>query len=204
VNTFDLLLAKSLESVIKKNLGQRTLQKIERRLFEKFGINLTQSLTQFNKLDAVFREFFGAGADGFERKFFTNLISLDKPKNKNQAWITIEDPYLNELILKSYGDEDKKTILNTLMDKKLPILDTLETCKIPQTSGYRKINSLIKDGMLVPEGYNTTHDGKKVTEYTALFENLGINIEKDTILVKVQLRKQIMEKSPIIQILQGL
>ncbi|MGI0082020.1 MAG: transcriptional regulator [Nitrosopumilaceae archaeon] len=203
MNGLDILLAKSLGSVIKNNLGQRTLQKIEKRLFEKFGISLTQSLLEFHKLDTVLREFFGAGADGLERKFFENLVALDKG-SKNQEWLIIEDQALSKIILESFGDDDKKLIMNTLLDKSLIISEVLDRCKIPQTSGYRKINSLIQNGLLTTDGFITTNDGKKVNMYTSLFENLKIDIEKNKVIVKVKLRKNALQNSSVVQVMRGL
>ncbi len=65
----DTLIAKSLDTTIKENLGKKTIQKVEQRLFEKYGINLTQSISDFSKLDTVSIEFFGEGAEGLERQF---------------------------------------------------------------------------------------------------------------------------------------
>lgn len=126
-------LSDSLKSTIQKHLGQKTLKKIEKRLFEKFGINLTQSIIEFNKLDAILREFFGPGADGIEKRFFVNLVQLDFHKNKNESWLKIEDPNLSKIILASYADEDKEKILNALSDKAMIIQEVLRHCKIPQT-----------------------------------------------------------------------
>ncbi|HZS73042.1 MAG TPA: hypothetical protein VFA69_00925, partial [Candidatus Nitrosotalea sp.] len=56
---FDSLIGKSLVHTIKKNLGQSTLEKIESRVFEKFGTNLIQVSNDFPKLDLIFRECFG-------------------------------------------------------------------------------------------------------------------------------------------------
>ncbi len=203
MNSLDIFLAKSLGLVIKNNLGQRTLQRIEKRLFEKFGINMTQSLLEFHKLDIVLREFFGAGADGLERKFFENTVALDK-ENQDQEWVIIKDQALSEVILEAFGDEDKKLILNTLLGKPLIIQQVLDTCKIPQTSGYRKINSLIQNGLLVAEGFITTNDGKKVNKYTTLFENLKIDIEKNKIIIKVKLKKDELQNSSVIHVMRGL
>ena len=46
------------------------------------------------------------------------------------------------------------------MDKPRIVAGILKNCKIPQTSGYRKINSLIDVGLLVPNGHSITPDGK--------------------------------------------
>ena len=58
---------------------------------------------------------------------------------------------------------------------------------MPQTSSYRKINLLIKNGLLVPDGQIPRKFGKKVTKYVSLFENLEINIIKNDISIKAKL-----------------
>src|SRR5712692_8779471 len=108
----DTLIAKSLDSTIKENLGKKTLQKVEQRLFERYGINLTQSIEDFTKLDSVLREFFGEGAEGLEKQYFDSIVTLEQEsKTQNQNWITIKESSLAKLILEALGDEDKKNIL---------------------------------------------------------------------------------------------
>ena len=153
----DSLLAKSLVKTIRDNLGEKTSQKIEERLFEKYGISITQSMEQFQKIDAVLREFFGAGADGLEKKFLSNICKT-KTKSKTSNWFTIEDNAVNQTILESYGEDDKIRILNCVSDEPKIISEILSDCKIPQTSGYRKINSLINDGLLKEDGSLIAHD----------------------------------------------
>jgi len=179
------------------------MEKIERRLFERFGVSVIQAFSDFYKIDSVLREFFGAGTDGLEKKFLDNVINIEKTKDKNYEWITIEDQYLSKTILESFGDEDKKAIMNAVLDEPRIVLDILDICKIPQTSGYRKINSLIKNGLLVPAGFTTSRDAKRVTKYTSLFENVKINIEKNKVVIKAQLGKGLLNKSSIIQVVQN-
>ena len=198
----DTLIAKSLDSTIKENLGKKTLQKVEDRLFEKYGINLTQSIEDFTKLDVVLREFFGEGAEGLEKQFLENIVTLEKTKTQDPHWVAIEDSSLAKLVLESFGDEDKKNILNTVLDESRIISEILEIAHVPQTSGYRKINSLIDSGLLTVHGYITTHDGKKVNKYKSIFENVTINIEKNKVVVKILLAKESIEKSSVIQVVQ--
>lgn len=200
----DILLKEVLEKTVRENLGKKPMQKIEKRLFEKFGMSVTQALADFHKIDSVLREFFGAGADGLEKKFLDNVISIEKTKNKDYEWIKIEDEYLNKIILEAFGDSDKKAIMNAILDKPCIVFDILKQCKIPQTSGYRKINSLIKSGLLIPAGAVIGNDGKKITKYTTLFENVKINIEKNKMMIKAQLRKKLFNESSIIQVVKNL
>ena len=111
---------------------------------------------------------------------------LDSAKPAEKQWIALEDSALIEIILKSVGDEDKKRILNTVIDESHTISEILDISMIPRTSGYRKINALISDGMLIPQGYDVTHDGKRVTKYKTIFDNISILIEKNKVVVKIQ------------------
>ena len=196
----DTLVAKSLKDVVKDNLGNATFEKIEARLFERNGLSFTQAVEDFEKLDHVLRELFGGGAEGIERKMIDKIVLLEKSRCDEKKWITMEDSRLVELLLKSLGDEDKKNIINSVMNESRIISDILETSNIPQTSGYRKENSLIDDGLLTPQGYTTTHDGKEVTKYRAIFENIVISIEKNKIVVKVQPTQESLQQSYIMQI----
>jgi hypothetical protein len=195
----DVLLASALEKTVRENLGKKTMQKIEKRLFEKFGISVTESLSDFYKIDGVLREFFGAGADGLEKKFLESVIKIEKPKNAKHGWLTLESEYLTKIILDAVGDEDKKAIINAVLDTPHNVYEILDMCKIPQTSGYRKINSLIKDGLLVPADIVISPDGKKIVKYIALYQNVKIDIQKNKVVVKAQISNESLDKSTIIQ-----
>ena len=105
----------------------------------------------------------------------------------NARSVTIKDKSIIALILHSYADDYKKKILNVTANKPRIILDIINACKLPQTSSYRKINSLIKNGLLIPDGEVPRKFGKKVTKYVSLFENLEIDIIKNDISVKARL-----------------
>ncbi|SRR5690242_13280577 len=196
----DALIAKSIKSIVKDNLGDATFERIEKRLFERHGIGFTQAVEDFGKLDVVLREFFGDGAVGIERRIIDKIVILEESKRNEKKWITLEDSRLIELMLRSLGDDDKKNLINSAIGEPMIISDMLEISKIPQTSGYRKINALIDDGILIPQGYVTTHDGKRVTKYKAVFENISISIEKNKIVVKVQPTLESIKNSHIMQI----
>lgn len=195
---FDRLLAKSLDNIIRKKLGEKSINKIENRLFEKFGISLTQSIEQFDKLDVVLREFFGRGADGLEKKFFESLFSI-KSKSAD-SWITLSDSEINTIIVESFGDSDKKKILESVNDKAKSVYEILEDCELAQTSGYRKINSLIDDGLLVPSGF-FIRDNKKILRYTCIYKNMKINVVDNKITVEVQLNEYEIQHSTILHLI---
>ncbi|MFB5612571.1 MAG: transcriptional regulator, partial [Nitrosarchaeum sp.] len=116
-------------------------------------------------------------------------------------WITIKDQDLAKVFLESFADEDKKSIIGTVLDKSLIIADILNECKVPQTSGYRKINHLIDNGLLISNGYSLASDGKKIKKYETIFDNVKMDIEKNVIVVKVQLKKTTLNESLIFQLI---
>ena len=175
-NSLDNLLAPSLRKSIEQNLGKSTLNKIEQRLMERHGMGIAQAIKDFYKFDGVLREFFGAGADGLETKFLQNIIDLKQQKKVTDNWITIQDQDLAKIFLESFADEDKKAIIGTVLDEPLIIADILERCKVPQTSGYRKINQLIDSGLLISNGYEVATDGKKIKKYVIIFDNIKTEI----------------------------
>jgi hypothetical protein len=201
-NSLDNLLAPSLRKSIETNLGKTTLNKIEQRLMERHGMGVVQAIKDFYKLDSVLREFFGAGADGIESKFVGNIINLDQSKKSSDNWVVIQDQSLAKIFLESFADDDKKAILEAGMDEPLIISDILNNCKIPQTSGYRKIHYLIDNGLLISNGYAVSADGKKIQKYQTVFNNVKMDIERKNIVVKVQLKMSSLSESTILQIIQ--
>ena len=193
----DSLIGRSLVYIIKRNVGQSTLEKIEGRVFEKFGTNLIQISNDFPKLDLILREFFGDGASRMELQLLQNIISVQQTKIGNKEWITIEDSHISRIILEAIGDDDKKNILNSVLDKPRVISEILEICKIPQTSGYRKVNNLIENGLLIINGHESTYDGRSINKYQPVFDNIQIHVEKNKVIVQVQLTKMYLDNSSI-------
>jgi hypothetical protein len=118
------------------------------------------------------------------------MCTVEQPKTSDQKWVMIKDKSLILLILQSYADPDKKKILDAT-ERPKTILDIIDECKLPQTSTYRKINSLIRNGLLIPDGHVFMKYGKNVTMYVTLFRNVEINIVKND----VQVRAKIAEDS---------
>jgi hypothetical protein len=203
MNALDGLLAQTLEQVIKKKLGEKTFEKIEERLQERYKTTAIEAIRDFQRFDATLREFFGAGADGMEKDFLENIISLDDPKHE-KPWLIIENEKICNLVLESYGDKEKKLILDTAFQKPGVILDILERCEIPKSTGYRIINELVEVGLLTEKGFTTTEDGKKVSLYTSLFENLIIDIRQGKVTVKIQLKEEVLKESFFVRILHEL
>ncbi|HKU32693.1 MAG TPA: transcriptional regulator [Candidatus Nitrosotalea sp.] len=196
----DTLIAQTFGNTLKTILGEKILYKVQDRLFEKYGITVSEATKDFQKLDSILKELFGSKTDVIERQIMRKIVILEESKRKDRNWITIEDMALAKVILESIGDYDKKNILNTVLDEPRIISDILNVSSIPQTSGYRKINALIHDGMLIPYGMVSMYDGKKVTKYKSVFESIVIKIEKNKVTIRVLPTIEAMEKSTIMKL----
>lgn len=196
---FDHIISKSLNNIIKENLGQKTVQKIENRLFEKYGISWNQSLEEFEKLDFVLRELFGSvGARGLEQRFCSSIFDTKSKKN-NESWIIISDPDVNSIIIQTFGDLEKKKIIESVMNSPKIIYDIIKDCGLPQTSGYRKVNALADDGFLIPTEYQIK-ENKRTYQYMSIFKNLKIDITSNKIKVSVQLNESKQNHCSFLQI----
>ncbi len=201
-NGLDNLLVNSLRKSIEENLGKDTLHKIEQRLLDRHGLGLVQAIKDFHKLDSVLREFFGADADELEQKFLKNIVNIEKSKQSHSNWVQIKDPELSKIFFESFADSDKRLIIGSVMNESLIISDITKKCQMPQTSGYRKINFLINNGLLVSNGFELTQEGKKVKKYETIIDNVIMEIIKNSVSVKIQLKKSLLNESSILQTVQ--
>lgn len=109
--------------------------------------------------------------------------SLEKPAD--HEWVRIDDKSRIETILRTFGDDDKKKILISLLDEPSISSNVLRKNNIQQTSGYRKIKELIKDGMIIAKNYIIL-DERKFYVYASVFKDLKIQVVRDKIIVKVK------------------
>jgi len=199
----DQLLSASLEKIIRSNLGDATVLKIQDRLFEKFGISMTQSMEEFDKLDFVLREFFGAGAEGLERKFLDSVCSTKSNKDQIQKRFTIKDESISKSILDSYTDAETLKILNASIGEPWTISEMLEKLNISKTTGYRKISTLIELGLLIKSDYEFTPNNRKIDKYKSLFDNVKIDITNNKVTINVQFTQDIFAHSSILKTVYG-
>lgn len=198
----DTFFASSLEKMICDNLGNTTYHSIQNRLFEKYGISITQSIKEFTKLDSVLREFFGSGAEGLEKKFMERICSIKSKQDRIDNRFTISDPVLSQTILKAFGDDEMSKILNASIGEPWTITEILEKLHIPTTSGYRKINFLIENGLLVKSGQDFTSNRRAVDKYKSLFDNVNIDFN-NKITVNVQFTQEVIASSTVLQTIYG-
>ena len=198
----DHLFAASLEKIIRKNLGETTFHSIQNRLFEKYGMSITESIKEFEKLDFVLTEFFGSGAKGLEKKFLDSICSIKSQKDKVEKRFTLLDSSINQSIIRAFSDDEMSKILNASIGEPWTISEILEKLEIPKTSGYNKINLLIKEGLLVKAGQEFTENRRSVDKYKSLFDNVNIDFG-NKVTVNVQFTPEVTMNSSILQTVYG-
>lgn len=198
----DYLIADIFRKEIESTLGRNTVKKIEKRLFEKYGITLTESMNDFEKFDHILRETFGRGSKGMLRSILDNLCKVERNKNNR---VTLHDPNLTETILEMLGDRDYRKILDMLIGKSMIPYEILKKIDIPQASAYRKIDALVKAGLLVEDGKVLPSEmGRPAIKMTTLYRGLDMKIVKNRVSVEVNLSKDMLSKSSVLCTLYSL
>jgi hypothetical protein len=169
----DTFFATSLEKIIRDNLGETTFHSIQNRLFEKYG-----------------------------KKFLDAVCCMKSKQDKSEKRFTISDPTISKSILKAFSDDEMSKILNASIGEPWTISEILEKLDIPTTSGYRKINSLIEDGLLIRAGSDLTSNNRVVERYKSLFDNVNIDFN-NKMTVHVQFTPEVFVNSTVLHTVYG-
>lgn len=195
ISKIDVLLSKYVERHILDHLGPNAVKKIKNRLAEK-GYSLTESIKLFYPFDEALREFFADGTDGMLQKIFRDIY---EKKNNSKNTIVVKDRNFASLILETYGDKDKKSILQAVTGSSMSISDILEKANIPKSSGYKIINSLVDDGFLsVSDEKIKNPDGNKVFAYAPTISSADIKIQNSLITIEIRFFGDDFRKSRIL------
>jgi len=107
-------LVSSICKSIEKNLGKSSLGKIESRLNQRYNLDISKSIVEFDKFDRVLQEFFGAGAKGLESRFMQDMTKDESLKEGFCNLTSIEQELAKEF-LKPFADKDKKVLLESFL-----------------------------------------------------------------------------------------
>ena len=174
----DLLVSHSLSEEIKKNLEKNDLKKIERELFFEHGMSIKLSIEHCEKLHKVLKNNLTIDVEKFEKDCFKKIIKLTKSTSSYS--LKIIDPKLSEKIFNSYGDPESRKIIQSVMDKVQTVSRILSSSKVLKSPGYRKIENLLLDGLLIESGM-TLKNTKRVLQYRCVFQKINVKILDDEI-----------------------
>jgi hypothetical protein len=111
--------------------------------------------------------------------------TLKFPKAESQ-WFDVSDHDYAIKTLHAVGDDVRREILIAFIDVPRTINQVLRMCHIAHTSGYRKVKSLIEDGLIVPTSFSIEY-GKPVNRYKSIFKNFLIQMEENRLIMKIQI-----------------
>lgn len=193
----DRLISKSLSNKIKEKLDDDELKTIERKLFLEHGMSIKLSIEHFDKLSQVLKNILNLNRKKFENECINEIIKVRKINDKYSVKI-IDQNLIDSLII-SCGDNETRLILGCLFDNELTIPQILSESKIPKTSGYRKIENLIINGLIVESG-KVLSESKRISKYRCVFDEIKIEMKKNDILFQGIVNEQIFDKSTSIDI----
>jgi len=153
----------------------------------------------FSKLDEILREVLKSDTPSFEQKCLKDIITLKN--SKNSFLVTIKDKNLVNLVLEIFGDEEYRKIIEATFVKPLLISEIIDICRLPKTSGYRKINYLIRNGFLNGVEKEFTIKRRSIERFTTIFQKISFEMNKNQSFVKFIIPQKIIEQSSSIQII---
>ncbi len=179
-------------------------KKIEREIFEKYHVSLIECRKNTYNLDAALREIFGTDHIVLEKIILENALSLEQSNEADKGWMIIHDKSLITVISDTLVDNDKKKILRIVSDKPHIIAKIVDMSGVPEDMAYRRINELIRDGMLIACGAINTSDGRQIKKYVGVFKNLKSGRIENKIIMKAKLSEEALKASNIIALLQSI
>ena len=193
----DRLIATSLSNVIKKKLNSNELKNIERKLFLEHGMSIKLSIEYFPKFSEILKNISNIDRKKFENECINKIIKIKKTDNDYS--VKIIDQKLNDLMLELCGDSETRKIITCLFDNDLTIPQILKESKVPKTSGYRKIENLIINGLILESG-KILSESKRISKYKCVFDEIKIGMKKNDIIIQGVINKKTFDKSTSINI----
>lgn len=194
----DRLLFNSLLRTMEKEIDSKKIRDMEERLASQHGLGFEDVFYKFDEMRCLLFEF-ETELKNIEDKILQDCVTADS--DDGSIWLTVKNRHLTELILRTFADEGKKQILDTTRQRAESMPRILTLCKMPSTSGYRKLNQLISDGFVIPTGLAETFEGKRAITYRSVIEQLQIIIERNVIVAKIKITKETFLSSKLVQAL---
>ena len=193
----DRLISTSLSHIIKETLTYDDLKVLERKLFFDHGMSIKLSIEHFDKFTRVLKNIPNIDIKKFESDCINKVINIKK-LDANYS-IQIIEPKLIELILELFGDLETRKIFTCIFENELTIPQILNEAKIPKTSGYRKIENLILNGLILESG-RVLSESKRISKYRCVFDKIIIKMGKNNVVIQGIISKKIFDKSSCIKI----
>lgn len=92
-------------------------------------------------------------------------------------------------LLGALDDEDCRTLLGATAEGALSVAELADSCELPLSTTYRKVNTLVEAGLLV-EAVRLCGSGRHRSEYTLGVEEICLSLTPDGVEVAVSGREE--------------
>ncbi|WP_268543997.1 hypothetical protein [Candidatus Nitrosotenuis cloacae] len=196
MSEIDNLLARYVENNVNSNFDKEIIIKIKKKL-EKNGYSLLRAIEVFYPFEEVLRDIIGSKSSGMLERI-CRAVCENKPREK-YAYV-VKDRNFQDLILSTYGNNDKRSILQAIAKSPMSISEILDKADIPKSSGYKIVDSLLADGLLTTTDQKIKNlDGNRVSAYRPTIESIDIRINGGSIVIELQFAEEYAKKSHILK-----
>jgi len=188
----DRLISDALAIEIKKKMDLDLLKKVERELFLEHGMSIKLSIEHFQKFTSVLKKNSSIDYKKFEKECINKIVKVKKRDDKYN--VIIVNTNLSDLILELFSESETRKIISSLLENEYTIPQILKESNVPKTSGYRKIENLIINGLIIESG-KVLSESKKISKLQCVFQEIKLDIKKEKTIVTGILSKKMFEKS---------
>jgi len=188
----DKLISGALSAEIKKKMDLDVLKKVERELFLDHGMSIKLSIEHFQKFTNVLKKNSNIDVKRFEINCINKIIKVKKIDERYN--VTMINTCVTDLILELFSASETRKIISALLENEYTIPQILKESKVPKTSGYRKIENLIINGLVIESG-KVLSESKKISKLQCVFQEIKLDIKKEKITVNGIISKKMFEKS---------
>lgn len=121
------------------------------------------------------------------------LDAIKATTPKERGWFEMKDPSIVDAIVSTYGNSLNRKILNSCSSMPHTVMEILAITKIPQTTGYRRIMSLIKDNFLFAHHTFQRKGGKQIVRYLSMFKEIEFQMSENQELIRVKFQENFLK-----------
>ena len=122
-------------------------------------------------------------------------IATNPPQERATDESTVSDPEDVQALLDALHDPDCRAVLDATGEESLSASELSETCDLPLSTTYRKLDTLTTVGLL-EERTRLCPDGKHASEYVRSVESVNVDVDEDGFELTVSRRRH-AERTPL-------
>ena len=139
-------------------------------------MSIKLSIEHFQKFTSALKKNSNIDFKKFEKGCINKIVKIKKRGDKYN--VTIVNSNLVDLILELFSESETRKIISSLLENEDTIPQILKESKVAKTSGYRKIENLIINGLIIESG-KVLSESKKTSKLQCVFQEIKLDIKKE-------------------------